>query len=434
MRFLFSRSWFERLWVVQEIRLANSRTIVKCGSLTIKWSLLLTGLVLTQGNFTVETLLVDLYIVASPYQHVLTLLYRTKWLKCGDKRDKLYAIRGLITCDMSIAVDYTLPVAQVYENFVWTWVNCTGRIDILLFCEMGKDPSRTPTWVPDWSRPKEAVPFWQASLFGGKADAKFCENEVLQVGGILCTHITKFSLACPSDDRDGLSIQNFLFNAWKLLETEVEASKTASYKSGCSLLEAFCCAICGFPSDIKYDPPRFYLSTLESAVGKVLSFLDSLEDGISTAPLTKFWNRVNVYAPGRVIVLTEDGYIGLAPANTMRGDVVYALLGCTSPMVLRPTAGNQFQFVGECYLHRLDISAMFLGPYPDEFQVVVETLFTDGSSTKHRDRATGQLSVVDHRLRELSLYTEEIKPAYRPQITAGDLKKIGVDIQRFDLV
>ena len=60
-------------------------------------------------------------------------------------------------------------------------------------------------------------------------------------------------------------------------------------------------------------------------------------------------DRINV---GRRLFTTIKGYLGMALETSQKGDVICVLLGCTTPIALRPV-GNRFRYVGECYLHGL---------------------------------------------------------------------------------
>jgi len=57
-------------------------------------------------------------------------------------------------------------------------------------------------------------------------------------------------------------------------------------------------------------------------------------------------------AGGKLFFLTDDRYMGLAPLDTIEGDRVCVILGCSVPFIVRPTADGWIQ-VGECYVHGL---------------------------------------------------------------------------------
>jgi hypothetical protein len=57
-------------------------------------------------------------------------------------------------------------------------------------------------------------------------------------------------------------------------------------------------------------------------------------------------------AEGRSLCITASGRLCLAPFETRVGDRVVILYGGKTPYVLRP-AGDDFEFVGESYVHGL---------------------------------------------------------------------------------
>jgi hypothetical protein len=50
-------------------------------------------------------------------------------------------------------------------------------------------------------------------------------------------------------------------------------------------------------------------------------------------------------------MVTISGHFGLAPIASQRGDVVFLLLGCDVPLVLRAIERNKYYVIGGCYLH-----------------------------------------------------------------------------------
>ncbi|PQE04207.1 heterokaryon incompatibility protein [Rutstroemia sp. NJR-2017a BVV2] len=52
----------------------------------------------------------------------------------------------------------------------------------------------------------------------------------------------------------------------------------------------------------------------------------------------------------RRLIITQGGYLGLAPASSMAGDIIAVLPGCPTPLVLR-REGERFRVIGEAYVH-----------------------------------------------------------------------------------
>jgi hypothetical protein len=85
-------------------------------------------------------------------------------------------------------------------------------------------------------------------------------------------------------------------------------------------------------------------SNSDNPIGLVFSLL-GLEQNQDS------WTRVHTVMMDRRLVVTAKGYFGLASKNAMQGDVVCILLGCTVPVILRPTGDGTYWLVGESYIH-----------------------------------------------------------------------------------
>lgn len=87
-------------------------------------------------------------------------------------------------------------------------------------------------------------------------------------------------------------------------------------------------------------------------------------------------------------------------ANLREGDIISVLLGCDTPMLIRPDPdGETFTVVGPAFINGLHDATALLGPLPEPWQVQV---FRDraGRPTIYRvfNPETGELSDEDPRL------------------------------------
>ncbi|KAI4858973.1 heterokaryon incompatibility protein-domain-containing protein [Hypoxylon rubiginosum] len=441
---LLARPWFERLWVVQEAKLSDSEAIVNCGQSTMHWDTFLKGVIgiysdsdLAKATLNARLLaIMDLYFDVKNRMRLEELLNNTQTLQCSDKRDKIYAIMGLISEPLSIGVDYSLSVSQVYEDVFRRYLGHRRTLDLLTWCELNKNSPRRPTWVPDWSAPRITNPMENELVsFGGVADVVFLENGTLRVGAIPCTSIVRRTLAYPLDDGDDTSLRDFISRVLELLGVGFKDLTTPLYKTGCIFLEALCGSLNCLDFLVEFEPRRSGVPDLDSCISDLLYFLDPRNRGASDSEDSDFF-LVRRYASRRPFITTQEGYFGLGPPDSKPGDVVYSILGCRSLMVLRPSAENKFQVVGECYLHGLNPGTMFLGPYPTNmFKLVLKyDESADSWHTRHRNKTTGLLSVVDPRLRSLGLYKGGGEPEEAPVIDAKSLKSIGVKLEHIHLI
>ncbi|KAL9018203.1 MAG: hypothetical protein Q9185_004476 [Variospora sp. 1 TL-2023] len=166
--------------------------------------------------------------------------------------------------------------------------------------------------------------------------------------------------------------------------------------------------------------------------------------------LDLFYNNV----VGRAFILTQkEGLIGMAPEACRENDCIVVLLGCQSPMVLRPTDDGSFLVVGECYVQGLMDGEALLGPLPSNWRRVsrfYEETKTSWDAFNDRDRGIWQ--VEDPRLGPLPegwceqehpkqhLYarfrdkTTDVVDWHDPRLLPSSLRDRGVELQEFNLV
>ncbi|KAI6086015.1 heterokaryon incompatibility protein-domain-containing protein [Hypoxylon rubiginosum] len=440
---LLARPWFERLWVVQEAKLSNSESIVKCGQSTMRWDIFLKGIIgiysdsdLAKATLSARLLaIMDLYFDVKQRMRLEELLNNTQPLQCSNHRDKIYAIMGLISEPLSIRVDYDLPVSEVYEDVFRRYLAHKRTLDLLTWCELNKNSPRQPTWVPDWSAPRMTNPMEnQLVSFGGEADAVFSENGALRLAAIPCTSIVGRTLAYSLDINGDASLRDFISRIFELLGVGYKDLTEHLYKTGCIFLEALCGSLNCLDFQVEFEPRRSGIPDLDECISDLLDFLNPRKRRQSGAQDSDFF-LVRRYASRRPFITTREGYFGLGPPDTKPGDVVYSILGCRSLMVLRPCTGNKFEVIGECYLHGMDPGMMILGPYPNAFKLVLKyDEATDSWHTRHRNKTTGLLSVIDPRLRSLGIYKIEGEPDEAPAFDAECLANAGIKLEHIYLV
>lgn len=137
---LINRPWFERLWIRQEVTLANSDAIVSCGYESVPWGVFRKGMAAVwemyicsvpgvpycnRIGFPLEMELMSRgYRIKNLFwqpQH--TCLHETKstfaGAECFDPRDRIYAIIHMLShTSLDIVPDYSLSVWEVYRDAV----------------------------------------------------------------------------------------------------------------------------------------------------------------------------------------------------------------------------------------------------------------------------------------------------------------------------
>lgn len=160
---LIYRSWFERLWIWQEVILASEHTQVMCGSRKTLWN-------------SLRATAFWLYVKNRPWfpedpqfipriQQLLNLCAGKKGLRsedlihqsrncnCTDPRDRIYALLSLLQKSDSIRIepDYTKNVYEVYQDAVASIIDSSRHLQVLTTVELHEDLERVPSWVPNVS-------------------------------------------------------------------------------------------------------------------------------------------------------------------------------------------------------------------------------------------------------------------------------------------
>jgi hypothetical protein len=152
--------YFSRIWVIQELLLSRTATIT-FGNHTMHWKDLLSNVKTSpsiigtkaSGNW------VEHFASEGEDQTLCSLLVATKNCKCGDLRDRVYGLMGLITEGQrgNLPVDYNISVQQLYTGLAMYWLASGGEdwvpepFYVLSLALLPKITPFLPSWVPDWA-------------------------------------------------------------------------------------------------------------------------------------------------------------------------------------------------------------------------------------------------------------------------------------------
>lgn len=88
--------------------------------------------------------------------------------------------------------------------------------------------------------------------------------------------------------------------------------------------------------------------------GKELGSFFPLEDQTDQAHAKeslRALERMFRFHRSRRLIVTDNGYFGLAPLSARKHDYIFLLPGCDVPICARHVQSNVYQVVGACYLH-----------------------------------------------------------------------------------
>jgi hypothetical protein len=161
------RSWFTRIWVLQEVGVASSFTII-CGKETVKWDHLkgIANFLRIRVNERLSLCpamsMADLDVWIRDIKnglpgHLWKTLSRGRLRDAAEPKDKVYALLGIIQRNRpsrhNMRVNYKLSTGEIYTEF--TRLVLEVRLKGLLFVEsriLGGDfELNLPSWVPNYA-------------------------------------------------------------------------------------------------------------------------------------------------------------------------------------------------------------------------------------------------------------------------------------------
>ncbi|KUJ13698.1 HET-domain-containing protein [Mollisia scopiformis] len=359
IRDLITRPWFERVWVVQEIQLANSRAILQCGKDRMRWYYFRRGIICLRNKIQhiPESMIERVLAVGKMCDPLLgwslpDLLVVSSFKKCINPLDKVYGVLALAPEGFAntLKPDYALSPIDGYRATFLEYTFQSQRLSLLHHCHSNQPDKDWPSWVPDWSNSdKETLDFYLHSHASGDSSAhwRYSKPHILRAAGVQVTTVSYVSkwLLTPKGDVDGF-----------ISELGLEKMRSLRDPTGLSLLDAYLHVMCRGQFEETMDVPDTpaYLA-LEDIRTELLEGSSSRNSVLMDPDLR--WKSK------RRVILTERGYMGMAPEHVKEGDIVCILLGSNLPTILRPDAtSTRFNIVGHSYIHGLMNGEALLGP------------------------------------------------------------------------
>ena len=416
---LFASRWWYRSWVVQEIVLAANATFL-FGELSLNFNVLdqvlrSADIILeTSKMIGVYEKGYQLLEAHSGWQLALAisvtrrdrynglnpklsqLLWRFRNQKTTDPRDKIYSLLGLTEWDSPYElpdseggtqsqvsqkprrkrkpplVDYEQLPGRVYKQYACYFLEESKHLDILSYCsscdrqEIDEFPGNEnpltgcahfPSWVPWFAKPSSIVPLTLGIFDGQDSMALFSAGGH---GSVLNYEVDEELSTLRLHGYHMDSVMNtFLLHMNRLdilsrLWFDLElywAMSCQSDNCGASQggrMEAFWRTIL---ADQWHQGKRIKQDDLQGRIIPPRSSEDHyrlLEDPDLNAHLR--------YLPGRRIITTKRGYLGLAPRAAGPSDIIVVIPGGAVPYVIRPSKASYdkasphsstYEFIGE---------------------------------------------------------------------------------------
>jgi hypothetical protein len=332
-------------------------------------------------------------------------------VECTDPRDKVYALLGLIPDNVArlIQPDYTLSPAAVYTKAAYAFIEAYDSLDLLREANpWGR--AGCPSWVPDWTwsgrgrHSRVSQPLWGptylfpppqrepdpyrasgdthqiVSISGGLLK---CEGFIVdKISGLGAREMGYFdwdhdSRLSPRGWRSAYG--DFLATGEALVSTLVHGRVRSGQRPGPQHN-----ALLHLPSTFEEAWSQFeyrgwrWLAGQEGYYFRWEGFREAMDcftlgdwhfrdffdnhipDDADEYVYTEVYACAERSSMRRRFMTTDKGYLGWAPGNmyggpsdqVRGGDLIVIVLGCSTPLVIRPH-GDTFQMLGEAYVQGL---------------------------------------------------------------------------------
>lgn len=374
----FSRPWFGRLWVIQEV-VSNRSVEVLCGDNRISWDVVVLtatyvrrhAKIYIQWNLS-DTLTTNAFYMRRRYwQQQVSLPSLLNWGRSFNTTEPLDRVYGLmampsfIESGMGWQADYSKSKVELYKDVAYKYILNLRSLRILCYSQhQGKDKT-FPSWVPQWDRQKryEAIDEslskgrWQSSANSKLSVNINAEYGVLELTGIIADTIASFRPLPDSmgSQRGQISQDHPIVEFWKRQHQQ----EPPNYFTGETQLEALSLVLAaGLNIDrrkVSEALTKFrahfgaYLGHLLESMGQTWSTAEGLQGVKEQGDRYGYERLVRTKCHNRSLFFTRKGYMGLGP-DVQGGDIVCIFFGAEVPFVIRPK-DTYYELVGDAYVH-----------------------------------------------------------------------------------
>ncbi|KAI6760637.1 hypothetical protein HG530_009497 [Fusarium avenaceum] len=398
---LFTRDYWRRLWVVQEI--FNAKCIdVYCGPTKLPWTSYQCAselfrqhrnelalnievndkirLTTFPGHLSNEQILIHQGPASLPdlkfhmwneAEALLRVLRTCRRKLASDPRDKLYGVLGVLPAHIrkNFFVNYTLAVKDVYTAIVKFILTRTRKLDII--CEAIHFPIHTsstdlPTFVPDWSH----IPQTSAMGFKYGFSASCDHQAIFKFPDIRLNKLEISAIELDVVKSKGIVVGTLCvladylmaFLHWRALLLQ---SFELLDEHGLQMVEeCFTATICLGQIPAEYDWSlwrivcyHLFANLLHERLPylamdeKLREYLDIEIDLKPEMRRQLLQQNFGDHMMGRCFCLTQQHRMAMGSGFMMAGDLIVVPLGCSTPILLRAEGPQgEYRYVGDIYV------------------------------------------------------------------------------------
>ncbi|CAO2657371.1 Nn.00g034970.m01.CDS01 [Neocucurbitaria sp. VM-36] len=360
---LFAKRWVSRVWVIQEVALAR-RVMMITGDVECHWTADLLsrirGRARACGLQTPGPLAWDPVVNAST-RDLLTMLHISRNCLSTDPRDKIYGLLGLTgeRLQSLIKVDYSQSVEEVLTLAAGAIIICREDLDILAYASSSlgvrHTAKRLPTWVPDWEEHHDDTtvrPQFQSFEVGPwRSLKKMSGIKRIYLDTLDWTEVVHIppNWRATSVSEPYVTIRAHCIGEIDGISRQTEG-RMAQWPSPRCFSDQLTMLMKGdvdppsWPSEFQWLLTYVRSPTPESDHKTLLP--------VDETDLTSFCSELTRLGDNKC--LFRAGYLpAVASACFEEGDTVWAVDGCTIPLILRHVEGPKYRILGNCQLFGL---------------------------------------------------------------------------------
>lgn len=408
---LLWRPWFTRAWVIQEITMARSATVI-CGEDIIPWQYLVVVISFLNRRFITIIIALDLgpahplkelylFYRSTTEKPLIKLLASTRRSMSGNPCDKVYALLGLAT-DSSLTPDYRLPVTEVFKEVSRNFLVQSLDVLSLVGGPTWKAIEGLPSWTADWSQPLPESSYLY-EFIGSPLNAcgsttssiRFSEDRnILFVKGIVFDRVdlhgsSNINPNVTTDEGNvGVSARglgttwSYFFNVsnvrrfryWERLVLRLKQYPTGEPIEDV-LHRTMIADNLSIPREAVPSVPLKHLYESFRRTARLPGERVKSENGteeVDEASGKIYSVAIERATRGRRLFSTKRGYVGLGPSGTRAKDCVVFLAGGRTAYILRKRKeASSYTFLGEAYLHGLMRGEAFQGAYTMQYLKII---------------------------------------------------------------
>lgn len=342
------------------------------------------------------------------------LILSLSWTKNSRARDAIYAFIGLAWGDAKIAltdwpwspsngtplIGGSLSDKTVFMRFVARCIKQSGSLDIIL---RRWTPWSTAGYLPSWIQVLEmpmpvrvsfvGQPGQKKQLYNASASVypsyQFADERASQSALTRpMKYLSRAVVLAILAELDLISHHHSLFVhgieigvieelSPRISEGVVPAESLQLVAQSIPLIfdmETLCRILVADRTSTGDSVPAWYSRVIIRCVANNAGLnLSTTTDPDTPRAISEVLTRVRDVTWNRKLIRTDNNLVGLAPAETQRGDSVCVLFGCSVPVILRRRNESypSYELIGECFVDKfMDGKAMELGANPRQFMLV----------------------------------------------------------------